>query len=110
MNPDSVISDDSAIDIVGARRDGGVVLVLVVSGHLGPSIAEQKLLRSRLQFYLDTIYSEDFQQEFGAPTAERTRILISCVVPPAPEVIDLVEQLSPFFLEQSVRLELQVKA
>ena len=109
MSENLVIADDGNVDIVGKRRDGGVDLVVVVSGFLGSSESEQAILRSKLQSYLDAVYSEEFQLEFGTPSLERTRVLISCAVPPAEEIAVLVEQLSPYFREQAVSLQLAVQ-
>jgi hypothetical protein len=103
------LQDDGSIDIVGRRRDGGLDLIVVASGHLDGSLATQRVLKAKLQSYLDTLFAPEFQAEFGPPALERTSIVVSCPQAPAPEVSDLISQLSPFFAGHGVALRCVVK-
>ena len=107
--PRPPLANDGSVDIVGRRRDGGLDLVVVASGHLDGSLATQRALKTKLQTYLDTLFAPEFQAEFGAPTLERTSIVVSCPLPPSPEISDLISQLLPFFAEHGVALRCVVK-
>ena len=104
------LQDDGRIDIVGKRRDGGVDLLVAVSGFLDGSIGTQALLKRKLQSYLDAILSQEYRSEFGDPAPERLSIIISCARGASPEIYDLVQRLAPFFKEQGATLRIEAKA
>ncbi|MEI6233404.1 MAG: DUF6572 domain-containing protein [Planctomycetota bacterium] len=107
--PSPPIQNPDAIDIIGRRVDGGVDMMLVASAYLDGSPSTQQLLKDKLDTYLAVLADPQFIHEFGPPTPTSAHIIIRCVVPPAQEIVALVEQLKPVVVKHGASLELHIK-
>lgn len=105
------IQNLESIDIVGRRvEDGGVDLVLVVSGALTDSEHHQGLLLEKLEHYLRQVNSPGFRADLGAPTPDRVRIIVHCTREPAPVIRQLLQNAMPWAEENNATLTLRVES
>jgi hypothetical protein len=105
------IQNLDSIDIVGQRvEDGGVDLVIVVSGALTDSERHQGLLLEKLEHYLRQINSPGFRADLGDPSPDRIRIIIDCARDPAPVIRQLLQNAVPWAEENNASLALRVRS
>jgi len=65
-----------SLDMVGRRRDGGVDLMVVVSGPLRADERSQRRLLRKIELYLGFIASPDFSADFGPPDPGTTAVVV----------------------------------
>jgi hypothetical protein len=106
---DSPIQNLDSIDLIGARKEGGVDLFIVASSHLDSSVATQQLIKEKLETYLAALAHPEFRQEFGVPHPNRTAIILTCVDEPAEAVLELLNMLRPFIARQGASLRHRVE-
>jgi hypothetical protein len=70
----------------------------------------RELLRRKIAGYLQAINSDAFQEEFGFPPAEQTRIVVACLTEPNPELAGWVEEWQPWVAANRARLIVSVGA
>lgn len=105
------IQNLESIDIVGERiEDGGVDLVIVVSGVLTDSEHHQGLLLEKTEHYLRQVNSAGFRADHGDPSPERVRIIIDCAREPAPLIRQLLQNAMPWVEENNASLALRVRS
>lgn len=107
--PEPPIKSLTSIDMIGKRKDGGVDLGIIVSRRLRSSVEHQKLLMDKVEAYLGAINSEKFKREFDNPPPRKTRILIKCLVPPDPVIIELVRRMEQWVKDNNARIKLEVE-
>ncbi len=90
---ESPVGDPGNLDLIGARHDGGIDLVLVCSRPLDDSPATREVLARKLRNYCHYVLSEDFAQEYGKPSEERTRILLKVLAQPPRAILNLLGQV-----------------
>lgn len=71
-----MIYDVDKLDIMAARKDGGVELYVVSSGTLDDSQITQTLLLDKIQNYLSYINSDVFKKEFSNIAKENIWIIL----------------------------------
>lgn len=103
------IQNLGVVDICAKRKSGGADLFVVVSSYLDGSLPIQKLLKDKLQVYVDTLRDPEFIAEFGAPNPAHTRVVVSCADEPAEEIRLLIQALTPFFAENGAALSCEVR-
>jgi len=91
---ESPVGDPDQIDIIGARRDGGVDLFLVFARELELSDRTMDVVASKFRNYCQYVKSDDFREEFGQPTEERVRIALRSDWEFPQAIIDLVCKIS----------------
>ncbi len=97
------------IDIVGARKDGGVDLFIVTTSRLNGDPATQQLLLAKIQSYLEQLNTPEFQAEFKHPPADKTLIVVNCKEAPDLVIKELITRAQPWVQENHARLEIQVE-
>lgn len=97
-----------SIDLIGQRHDGGVDLAIVDSNPADASPETRELLRRKIAGYLQAINSDAFQEEYGFPPAEQTRIVVACLTEPSPELARWVEEWQPWVAANRARLIVSV--
>jgi hypothetical protein len=90
---ESPIGDPERVDIIGARRDGGVDLCLVVSRPLDLSPETVEVFCCKLRNYCRYVRSPHFAEEFGPPSEERVRLIVSSKWEVPRELIDLMAHI-----------------
>ena len=91
---ESPVGDPDQIDIICARRDGGVDLLLVCGRELDLSDQTMDVVASKLRNYCQYVKSDDFREEFGQPSEERVRIALRSDWELPQPIIDLVCEIS----------------
>jgi hypothetical protein len=99
------IQDFDAIDIVGEKEDGTVDLVIVVSSYLNDSESHQEMLKGKIQAYVTTIFSNEWQSKYGEGNSN---ILIKAVEVPDQEIINLIGALKTYLADYNVNLSLEI--
>ncbi|RDV23869.1 hypothetical protein DXV75_16980 [Alteromonas aestuariivivens] len=102
---DDPIQNLDKIDIIGERKDGGVDLVIVVSSALTDSEYHEQLLKTKIQGYTDTIFSDEWISKYGQGTSD---IYIKAQVMPGQEMINLIGAIKNHLKEFNVDLWLEV--
>ena len=92
------------IDVLGRRKDGGADLVIIVSTFLDDVPEHEYLLKRKIQNYVDTIFSNEFQNEFGKIDDNQYTIVIKCSIEPHPNIITLIQGISQYLHEHRLNL------
>lgn len=92
------------IDIVGNRKDGGIDLCIVISGFLDNSEEHQGLLKQKIQNYVNTIFSDQWQQEH---TDKPITILLKATETPHQDIVNLVGAIKDYLEGFNVNLRLE---
>lgn len=103
MSNSPPIQNLDTIDILAARRDGGVVLIIVASSRLNGSPEHQKLLLDKIDGYLGYIGSLEFRGEFENPPAEKIAIVLRYAGDPHPVMFTLFEKCEAWVRENGAR-------
>lgn len=98
------IQDLDFIDIVGNRKDGGIDLCIVISGFLDNSEEHEGLLRQKIQNYVNTVFSERWQQEHAGKSVT---ILLKATETPHQDIVDLISAIKDHLLGFNVNLRLE---
>jgi len=83
------------IDILGARDDDGVDLMIVATSTLDGSPEHQKLL-DKIENYLAYIASPEFKAEFADPPADKVHIILRYYGVPHPIMFAVFEKCKPW--------------
>ena len=102
---DDPIQNLDKIDIVGERTDGGVDLVIVVSSALTDSEYHEELLKTKIQSYTDTIFSDAWIAKYGQGNSD---IYIKAQAMPGQKIINLIGAIKKHLKEYNVNLWLEV--
>ena len=100
---DPIQSLDS-IDILGHRKDGGVDLVIVVSSFLDDTSEHEHLLKQKIQNYVDGIFSDELQGEFGSIENTQYTIVLKCTVEPHPNMTSKIQAIAQYLNEFHISL------
>jgi hypothetical protein len=92
-NWSSPVGDPDQLDLVAARHDGGVDLILVASRPLDNGPQTRGVVCRKLRNYCLYVASQDFADEFGLPSPERTRIVVRMPAEPPAEIVSLLAGL-----------------
>lgn len=92
-------------DIVGNRKDGGVDLVIVVSGFLDNTERNEYLLKTKIQNYINEIFSDDWASKYGKGNSH---IYIKAQEMPDQEMINLISAIKEHLKKYNVDLMLEV--
>jgi hypothetical protein len=93
------------LDIVGERNDGGVDLIIVVSGPLDGSAATLSMLESKIKNYIAALSSSEFKQKYGQPKENGNSIYIVSEYPVDALVFGAIERLKPVARRAGANLE-----
>ena len=104
---DPIQSLDS-IDIIGRRKDGGVDLVIVVSSFLDDTPVRVHLLKQKIQNYVDSIFSDEFQGKFGNVENTHYAIVLKCTVEPHHNVNSLIRTIAQYLSEYHIKLIIEI--
>ncbi len=102
---DDPIQGLDKIDIVGERKDGGVDLVIVLSSALRDCEYHEQLLKTKIQSYTDTIFSDEWISKYGQGNSD---IYIKAQVIPEQEIINLIGAIKKHLKEFNIDLWLEV--
>jgi hypothetical protein len=91
--PRSLINAVDTVDLVGVRHDGGLDMVIRVTGAIDDSPATLSLLETKVRNYIRGASSEDFLKQFDRCLGTAVRIYILCPYPIAAEALVLIETL-----------------
>jgi hypothetical protein len=103
---DSPIQNLDRIDILGRRVDGGVDLVIVVSGPLHNTVDHIDCVRKKMVTYLDELASPQFAARFPESTSHSSRILFVTEHLVDGEVLKFVESFRPATESMGVSLKI----
>jgi hypothetical protein len=96
-----------SIDIIGARHDGALNMIIVASQPLDDSPVTLDSIHRKVQTYLTAIGLEEFQAEMGRPPREKICIIITCEHPIHPRALAVITRCHAIAAEQGIRLELR---
>lgn len=91
------ITNLAAIDVVGARNDGGLDLVISCAGDLDSSQSTSEAIRSKVRNYLREAMeasSPTLRERFGCSADAKIRILILCPFLVHPRASATIQELS----------------
>ena len=89
------IQNLESLDIVGDRNDGGVDLVIVVSGPLDGSPTTLSLLESKVRNYITELASSEFRAKYRPPKNCKNAICVVSAYPIDPLALAVIERLKP---------------
>jgi hypothetical protein len=92
-NWSSPVGDPDQLDLVATRYDGGIDLILVASRPLDTGPQTRGVVSRKLRNYCVYVASQDFADEFGIPSPERTRIIVRLPAEPHAEIASLLTRL-----------------
>ena len=95
------------LDIVGERHDGGVDLVIVVSGALDGSAETLELLERKILNYIAELSSDQFKRRFGQAPGRGHAICIVSEYPVDALALAVIARLEPQALQAGASLELR---
>jgi hypothetical protein len=73
----SPLTDPDNLDVIGERKEGGVDMLVVTTGHLDASDATCGRLREKLSAYLYAAVHPNFANVYPAARTGRVRIFVS---------------------------------
>ena len=103
MKEDPIQNLDT-LDIVGDRNDGGADVVIIASSYLNNSEHHTNLLTQKLQCYINTILSDEWEEKYGRGN---TDIIVKATEKPHTEIIELIMKVKAAFSEHNVGLVLE---
>jgi hypothetical protein len=103
---ESPVGDPDQLDIIAKRRDGGVDLFIVVARPLDLSKETRDVFAQKFRGYCQYVASQDFEDEFGAPSEDRVCIVVRSDWEVPEELMQLMLQIGG---EEDVQAELAVK-
>jgi hypothetical protein len=107
MSFEPPIQNSEAIDIVGQRRDGGVDLIIVVSGHLDGSPSTLSLLENKIKRYIAELTSSEFKKKFHRSANRSNSILVVSEYVIDRHALDVIERLRPIAQASGATLEIR---
>ncbi len=109
LSEKSSLRKTGVIDMIGARKDGGVELGIIVGEKLGGSKDEQRLLMDKVEAYLKAINSERFRNDYHNPLPHKTIIVIKCLVEPDPLIGEFVKKMDRWVRDNKARIRLDIE-
>ncbi|MCK6473039.1 MAG: hypothetical protein L6R28_14950 [Planctomycetes bacterium] len=98
------------IDILGRCKDDNYVeLVMVLTAPFEDSKEHLAELQAKVQYYLEAINSEQFEEEFGRPSINTVRILVQCLHPPTAVLLKVIDLLTPQVEKYNSQLRFEYK-
>jgi hypothetical protein len=104
--PRSPISAVDTVDIVGVRKEGGLDMIISVTGPIDDSPATLALLEAKVRNYIRGARSEAFLQQFDCVGTPVT-IYILCPYPITDKARGLIEELRVAALGAGIDLALR---
>jgi hypothetical protein len=93
------------LDIVGERTDGGVDLVIVVSGPLDGSSSTLMLLERKIRNYIAALSTSELRQKHPPLKGSSNSIYVVSEHPVDALALDVIERLRPVALRAGANLE-----
>lgn len=93
------------LDIVGERNDGGVDLVIVVSGPLDGSSSTLALLERKIRNYIAELSSSEFKLKYRPSKESSNSIYVVSEHPVDALALGLIERLKPIAVRAGANLE-----
>ncbi|NLP34300.1 MAG: hypothetical protein GX359_03795 [Clostridiales bacterium] len=104
-----MIYDVDKLDIMAARKDGGVELYIISSGILDDSPNTQTLLLDKIQNYLGYINSNKFKKEFPNTTKEGVWIILKMEEEPPLLIKKLCNKIVPWVQDNGANFVINVE-
>jgi hypothetical protein len=101
---DHPIQSLDRIDVLGRRKGGGADLVIIVSSFLDDTPEHEHLLRQKIQNYVDTIFSDEFQSNFGSIEESPYTIILKCTAEPHPNMTSFIQAIAQYLSEYHINL------
>ena len=98
------IQNLNVIDIFGNRKDGGIDLCIIISGYLDSSEEHESILRQKIQNYVNTVFSDEWEQEHKGKAVS---ILLKATEVPHPNILNLIDAIKKHLEEFNVELRLE---
>jgi hypothetical protein len=105
MSFEPPIQNLNKLDIVGERNDGGVDLVIVVSGPLDGSAATLSMLERKIRNYIAELSGSEFKQKYGQPKGNSNSIYVVSEYPVDALALGAIERLKPIAKKAGANLE-----
>ena len=81
------------IDLITLKNDKSVDLVILSVGYLDDSEYTQNRILDKIKNYVKFINHQDFEKEFGKPSAQKTAIVLKYDVDPHPAIFQLIDSI-----------------
>ncbi|MBX9697399.1 MAG: hypothetical protein K2X53_04870, partial [Alphaproteobacteria bacterium] len=81
------------VDVMAVTKSGEVLLSIVSAGYLDDSQYTEERIIEKVNTYLGYINSDDFKEEFGTPSIDKTSIILKCTQKPHVRVLDLIHEI-----------------
>ena len=108
--PRGLLNSVDAVDLVGVRHDGGLDMVIWVSGAIDGSPETLSLLETKIRNYMRGARSEDFLKQFHRCLGTAVTICILCPHPITAKAQGLIERLRVAASEAGIDLALRADA
>jgi len=99
------IQNIDQIDILGRRKDGGIDLVVVVSGPLENIADHLERVEAKIRAYIRELSSPEFLEQFPTNSASR-QILLATEYSIDPTVLALIDSLRRLAAEAGATLQI----
>lgn len=96
-----------SLDVLGRRKGGGADLVIIVSSFLDDTPEHEHLLKQKIQNYVDTILSDEFQDDFGKIASNPYTIILKCTTDPHPNMSSLIQAIAQYLSGYDIKLTLE---
>jgi hypothetical protein len=106
-DPRHPIASLSSVDLVARRRDGGLDLMMLVSGPLGADERSQRRLLRKFDLYLANIAAPAFLAQFGEPAPTAITISVRIDAGSDPVIFELLRRCEPWVAEAGAKLEVE---
>ena len=101
------IQNLESLDIVGDRNDGGVDLVIVVSGPLDGSPTTLSLLERKIRNYITELASSEFRAKYRPPKNCGNSIYVVSEYPIDPLALAVIERFKPIARRVGASIEVR---
>lgn len=96
------------IDMITQNRDGKTILSIIASGYLDDSPYTEQRILDKINNYLGAINCEEFKEDFGQPSVEKTGILLRCTLPPHLSVCELIESIREQVTAYNTSIQIEI--
>ncbi len=100
----------AALDVHGVKIGDGSDLGIVIASPMKADEYSQRRLLSKIENYLGFISSPAYREEFGAPTAENTAVVIHIHRSSESAIFELIERCKPWVLDNHATLRVELLA
>lgn len=82
-----------SFDMLARKKDNFIEVLIVITSYLDDSDETKNKIKNKVEEYLTWFNSEEFFKEFGTPSREKIKIVLSCSIKPDDTVFEFVKEM-----------------